>query len=293
MRGVPHHLLSLKEPGDIFNAAEFRAAAIESLSDIWKRGNLPVVCAGTGLYLTMLIHGIADAPKRDEALRAELEALPSEDLMLRIRELDPEYAERVHLNDRLRMIRAIETVLRSGEAYSKIVSAHGYSEVLCPALILVLCRRRSDLYQAIDRRAENMVRSGLAAETKSILDRFGPDCPALGTIGYFEAVEHLRGRLSETALAAAVSQATRRLAKRQMTYWRNEPLKRGWSVLPGAEEGRELEAEQSPKRRPPVKSFRVFDMAYPELLSRVKSRLSQLKSGVELWYVHADRLCDI
>lgn len=293
MGGVPHHLLSIKEPTDIFNAAEFRSLAAKSIADIQARNRLPVVCAGTGLYLTTLLHGIADAPKRDDKLRSELDALSSDELISKIRQLDPVYAERVHANDRLRIIRAIETFLSSGKAYSEIVEEHGYGEVMLPALIVVLCRRRAELYRAIDERASAMVRAGIVGETKEILARYGEDCPALGTIGYHEALAHIRGGLGEAELSAAIAQSTRRLAKRQMTYWRNEPKKRGWAVRPAGEEGRELEVEQSPRRRPPVKTFRVFDLDYAELAARVKSRLSELKNGVELWYVHADRLCDI
>lgn len=294
MQGVPHHLLSIREPSELFHAGEFKREADLAIADIETRNCLPIVCAGTGLYLTMLLHGMADAPNRDQALRDSLEMQSNEELLAQLEKLDPEYLKQVHKNDRHRIVRAIEIAQQSGKTYSQVLAEHSYSTVLRPALILVLCRTRQDLYRAIGQRAEQMVKSGLLSEVSDLLKKYGQNLPALSTIGYFEACRCLSGQLSEDKLATEIAQATRRLAKRQMTYWRNEPKKRGWSVRPTpVERALELEETIVRRRQPPIRSFRVLDLCYAELLQQVKSKINAGLIGVEVWYVQANQVCAI
>lgn len=264
---VPHHLLDLWNPDHAGDMAQFLSAAREAIDAIHRRGKRVVCIGGTGMYLTGLLHGLAELPPGDEGLRAELERLSSEDLVERLKRVDPVAAGRLHRNDRLRLIRAIEGSELTGEPMTVRHARHSYREALYRAVILVPLWSRTDLYRRIDARTEAMVEGGLLGETRTIRDRFGDDAPMLGAVGYAEAREVLRGESSEAELIPTIAQATRRFAKRQMTYWRNEPVKRGWSVRPTADESA-VELPQG-ARGEVGESFRVIDIDYPALRSLV------------------------
>ncbi len=235
-RVVPHHMIDRWEPSHGGDMAQFLRGARSAINEVAARGK-PVVCVGgTGLYLTGLLHGLAELPPRDELLRAELESLTGDELVKRLLDVDPEAAARLHRNDRVRLIRAIEGSEISGEPMSARQARHGYREALYRARLLVPLWSRAELYRRIDQRTETMVTGGLLAETRAIHDRYGAGAPVLDAVGYAEARAVLRGQLDEADLIAAIAQATRRFAKRQMTYWRNEPLKRGWEIRPALDD---------------------------------------------------------
>jgi tRNA dimethylallyltransferase len=227
--GVPHHLLDLVDPGFAFTAGEYRVRAIGVLGELRRRSRLPVLTVGTGLYLRALLEGLADAPARSEGLRARLEAgadAHSIQYLHRVlRRLDPEAAMRIGSRDRPKMIRAIEVCLLTGRPLTEVHQAgrarlEGYTPIK-----IGLQPPRAELYDRIEQRVHAMLKRGWLEEVAG-LARSGvsPDAKPFDFIGYSELRAHLEGTVTLAAATKAISQATRRYAKRQLTWFRKEPL---------------------------------------------------------------------
>ena len=151
----------------------------------------------------------------------------------------------------------------------------------------MLCRERDDLYARINERAAQMVREGLLAETKQVLERYG-DVAALETLGYKQAKEVLQGRLDQSQMVSEIAMHTRRFAKRQMTYLRNEPGKRGWIARPTPEEEAVeiVGLSQSTRRaNESARGFRALSLTTEELTAWVSERVARPLQRSEVWYV--------
>lgn len=285
--GVPHHLLDVFSPDQPAHVGQFRMLALGAVRDISARGHMPVLVGGSGMYFTVLLHGLADLPSTPEDVRRAVSALTPEEMYRELEAADPETAARLNRNDLQRISRALEVVRVTGKKPSDLVAAHNFALAELVSLVLVICRPRSELYARIDARSKLMVEQGLVAETAQLRERYG-DVPPLETLGYKQARELLAGRLAEGDLVKEIALHTRRFAKRQMTYWRNEPGKRGWLVRPQENEpGEEVSGfdtfpERAQKR---MKSFRAFSFSYEELLKAVQERLAQPLDRTEVWYV--------
>jgi tRNA dimethylallyltransferase len=285
--GVPHHLLDIFEPDKPVNVAQFRAHALAALEDVSGRGRLPILVGGSGMYLTVLLHGLADVPATSEDVRREVSTLSPDNQYAELSRGDPETAARLNKNDTQRVSRAVEVLRMTGRKPSELLAEHRFAERDVAALVVVLCRPRDELYRRIDERSAIMVRSGLLEETRGVLGSYG-DVSALNTLGYAQARDCLQGKLPESELEREIALHTRRFAKRQMTYWRNEPLKRGWSVRPTesdvAEEVEGFEAfpERAQKR---MKGFRAFRYSEEQLTEAVHARLKAPMTHSEVWFV--------
>ena len=229
--GIPHHLLDLVEPSFPFTAGEFRVRAVAVLEDLRQRAKLPILTVGTGLYLRALLEGWADAPARSEELRARLEAGANarslQYLHRVLRRLDPEAALRIGSRDRPKMIRAIEVCLLTGRSITEVhrsgrTPLEGYHPVK-----IGLQPPRAALYDRIERRAQTMLDRGWLEEVARLIrDGVPLDSKPFDFIGYSELRAHLEGTVTLAAATKAITQATRRYAKRQMTWFRKEPLVR-------------------------------------------------------------------
>lgn len=285
--GVPHHLLNVFEPNEPANVAQFRELALAAVKDIRARGKLPLLVGGSGMYFTILLHGLAEVPPTPVEVRRAVAALAPEAMYVELAAADPETAARLNRNDIQRISRALEIVRVTGKKPSEIFAQHEFSGAEVASLVIVLCRPRNELYSRIDTRSALMVEQGLLEETRLILDRFG-DVPALETLGYKQAKAFLAGNLSREKLEHEIALHTRRFAKRQMTYWRNEPTKRGWFTRPGDDEaaeevsGFETFPERAQKR---MKGFRALRLSAQELVSAVRQRLALPLERTEVWYV--------
>jgi len=227
-RGIPHHLIDLVEPYEVFTAGEYAARATTVLADVTARGKLPIMTAGTGLYLRALLEGLSDAPARSEELRERLRrkaaakgALYLHAMLVR---LDPAAAKRMAPRDTQKIIRAIEMRMLAGKAVHEIHGAgrkglQGYAVTK-----IGLNPPRAALYEHIHARVEGMLASGWLDEVRRLIGEGVPrDAKPLQFIGYAELREHLEGRISLEAAVASIQQATRRYAKRQLTWFRKEP----------------------------------------------------------------------
>jgi len=294
MQGVPHHLIGLKRPDEVINAAEYTRLAEVACADIQARERLPVLVGGTGMYVTFFFHGMADLPARDFGIRQELEELDSKELFSRLLKEDPATAARLHENDRVRVIRALE-IVSLGATSEKAFQEHGFKEIKHPGLAIILCWRRDELYARIEERAGLMLKEGLIEETVRAKDVYGEHCQPFKALGYLQVLKYLKGDLDFEELHKEISRQTRRFAKRQMTYWRNDPVKRGWLPRPGLGEDSvvlpvKVDEGMSKRNMREQKSFRVFSYDFETLTQRVKERLSEPFERNEVWYVDAEKL---
>jgi len=224
---VPHHLLSAVPPSEEMNAEKFRAAAVEAIREIHARGKLAIVAGGSGLYIKALTHGLSPLPGVDPKLRAQLSELSLEELRARLHELDPEGARKIDLKNRRRVMRALEICLLSGEPASAqrtewSVAASPKDEAATAGAAtagVFVFRERAELYQRIDRRVEKMFAEGVVEEVRALRDL---GSTAEKALGLREIRALLAGEISETECIAKIQQATRRYAKRQLTWFQRQ-----------------------------------------------------------------------
>jgi tRNA dimethylallyltransferase len=227
-RGIPHHLVDLVEPHEVFTAGEYRRRALEVLDDLRRRSKLPILTAGTGLYLRALLEGLADAPTRSEELRERLrqkaKVRGAEHLHHILTRMDREAARRIAPRDTQKIIRAIEIRLLAGKPVTEIHRdgrdrLEGYD-----VRKIGLLPPRAALYARIDARVVSMIEAGWIDEIRNLIARGVPaDAKPFQFIGYSELRAGLEDRLAEQAAVQQIQQATRRFAKRQITWFRKEP----------------------------------------------------------------------
>lgn len=226
MLGVPHHMLSVAEPWESFSVSRYCEMATPIVDDILRRGKVAIIAGGTGLYMDALIRGNAFAPCPATGRREELEALAAQEgieaVLTQLRAVDPESAARLHPSDRKRILRAMEVYLETGET---ITAHNARTQALppryAPVWLGLADADRAQLYARIDLRVTQMLENGLLGEIRGLLDSGVPrTCTAMQAIGYKEFVAALDGACSVAEAAAQVQQASRRYAKRQLTWFR-------------------------------------------------------------------------
>ena len=224
---VPHHLLDVADPGEVFSAADYARLARAALDGVRGRGRLPIVAGGTGLYLRALLAGLFEGPPRDEALRRRLEALGDrfgdERLHRLLGRVDPAAAGRIGPRDRVRVVRALEVYRATGRPISEeqrrgAEPLRGYR-----TLVVGLDPGRAALRVAIEARTRQMLEQGLVDEVRGLLSRgTDPLARPLQAIGYRQALSVLRGEMTLEEAERAIVTATLRFAKRQMTWFRHQ-----------------------------------------------------------------------
>jgi tRNA dimethylallyltransferase len=224
---LPHHLFDVVDPDQPFDCARYGELARSAIADIQGRGRRVVVVGGSGLYLKVLRFGLAPAPPRDTALRARLaaeeDAAPGA-LHARLTDLDPASAARLHVRDRVRLIRALEVCELTGRPLSAWHAEHAFRAAALECRVIGLEVERRALYAQLDARCRGMLAGGLLDEVRALWARgYGPHLPPLQSIGYREVGAHLRGECDLDTALAAMQRATRRFAKRQWTWFRADP----------------------------------------------------------------------
>ena len=225
MDGIAHHMVDCVSPFESYSVSRYVADASACIDDILARGRLPVIVGGTGLYIDSLLSGRDFAPEgvslglRAE-LSAEFDACGGENMLLKLAACDPESAARLHPNDRKRIIRALEIYRATGMTKSEYDRATRAVPPRYHAGIIALTfTDRQDLYDRIDRRVDVMLRQGLEQEVRSLLDMgLGPQHTAMQAIGYKEMAAALTGGCSVSQAAEDIKRASRRYAKRQLSY---------------------------------------------------------------------------
>ena len=227
MDGVKHHMLDFADPKTIYTCADYVRDAKKVITEIVSNGKVPVICGGTGLYLDSLLRGGSfEETDTDPEYRAELERLSEEngnkyihDMLAKV---DPESAENIHFNNRKRVIRALEIYKCCGVTKSELdkKSREPESEYECLTIGLRFVNR-DELYDRINRRVDIMMEAGLEEETRSLLEKgvFDSNGTAKQAIGYKELLGYIKGEMSYSAAVEQLKTATRRYAKRQMTWF--------------------------------------------------------------------------
>ena len=214
---VPHHLIGEVPLTDLWDVARWLDAARSRIAEIRERGRVPIIVGGTGLYIRALTRGLADLPPASPALRAELAARPLADLQHQLAELDAESARRIDLKNPRRVIRALEVCLLTGQPFSSF--RQQWSAASSGWRGIVLTREREELYARIDQRTAEMFSCGVVEEVRSTGD---VGATASQTLGLREIRALLAGEMTQPECIAAIQQATRHYAKRQMTWFRRE-----------------------------------------------------------------------
>lgn len=228
LAAVPHHLVDILDPTERYSAGEFARRARAAIGEIRARGRRPIVVGGSGLYLRALLEGISPVPPGDprirRALRERSEAEGLAALYAELERRDPETAARLAAGDSQRILRALEVVEVSGTRLSEHIARRPYGEERLAALRLGLTLPRALLYDSIARRVARMVQRGWIDEVARLLARgISPSVPAFQAIGYREIARHLSGDWSLGDAMEETVRATRRYAKRQMTWFLKEP----------------------------------------------------------------------
>ena len=243
---VPHHLIDIVKPDEIFSAGQYREMARPIILRLHHQGKIPVIVGGTGLYIRALLRGLWPGPKAHWDLRRQLveegRTLGPGYLHQRLAEVDPEAALRIHPRDQVKTIRALEVALLTGvpltrhhEEHRKGVTIRLRRMASSPKvesagpdqdepMVIGLRREREDLYQRINGRVDQMVRSGLLEEVEHLLKLgYHADLSSMRGLGYRQMVGYLRGFYSLQEGIRLMKRDTRRYAKRQMTWFKKEP----------------------------------------------------------------------
>jgi tRNA dimethylallyltransferase len=227
MRGVPHHLIDILDPDQVFTAGEYARLGRAALAAISSRGRLPVVAGGTGFYLRALFEGLFRGPTRDTALRERLTARERRNpgsLHRLLTRFDAEAAARIHPNDVPKVMRALEVCLLARRPVTEMFREGRDRLEGFRTLKMGLAPDRDDLYRRLDERCRRMFESGLVEEVRRIRDRGFPlEAKPFESHGYRQAVQLLRGELNAKEALFYAQRNTRNYAKRQMTWFRKEP----------------------------------------------------------------------
>ncbi|RMG05924.1 MAG: tRNA (adenosine(37)-N6)-dimethylallyltransferase MiaA [Nitrospirae bacterium] len=223
MARVKHHMIDIVEPSGGFSAGEYLERVKRIIDALHDRDKVPLIVGGTGLYVKALTRGIFEAPSADRKLRRRLldeERKKKGVLYRRLLDLDPERASQLEAGDLRRIVRALEVIILTGKRMSEMI-VEDTRPFEAEFIKIGLTRKRSELYEIINSRVEEMFKKGLVEEVRRLLEKSPSETP-LQAIGYKETIAYLNGEMEYSELVEEVKKATRRYAKRQFTWFRKE-----------------------------------------------------------------------
>lgn len=225
MQGIKHYMLDFVSPEERYNVADYKEEAVQAIEEILKKGKVPIVVGGTGLYVDSLIYGIEypkmefDEEYREELeKRAELEGLSK--LYEEAEQIDPEAMKIISTNDRKRIIRVLEIYKATGKTKTEQEIESRKNEIPYDYKVFAINMDRKLLYDRINRRVDIMIEQGLIEEVKNIINKYSNYPTAMQALGYKEIKEYLDGLITKEEAIEKVKQETRRYAKRQLTWFR-------------------------------------------------------------------------
>lgn len=225
---VRHHLIDCVAPDERFSVADYQRAADMAIQDIQSRGKQAMLVGGAGLYFRAVVDGLFDGPDADPEFRARLRAkvqeFGSNVLHSRLSQVDPESASRIHPNDLIRIIRALEVYEKTGKTISELQKEWNRARPRYSFIAFGINRERQELYQRIEIRVDKMLAAGLLEEVKSLIARgYDKNLPSMQGFGYKELIDYLDGKCDWDTAVNLLKRNTRRFAKRQLTWFRNDP----------------------------------------------------------------------
>lgn len=228
LQGVPYHLIDFVDPAEQFNVAEFVKLADRKIQEIINRQKIPLIVGGTGLYIRSLLYGIFTEPSKDPEVRRQLQAraategLPT--LYQELQSIDPVSASRIQPKDKMRIIRALEVFIVTGEKISTLQQLSQQQGPRYEFQLIVLNRSRAELYRRINWRVEKMFALGFVNEVKHLIELgYNESSPGFNALGYKQVLSYLQGRISLADAIRLVKRDTRHYAKRQLTWFRAMP----------------------------------------------------------------------
>lgn len=218
MQGVPHHLIDYKDVNDEYSVQLFQKDGRQKIEEIVERGHLPIIAGGTGLYIKALLYDYSFTEM--EANHEEYEDISTAELYERLKQLDPKSVEKIHPNNRRRIVRALQ-MADSGHLKSEQEAGQNHA-MLYDCKIIGLTIDREQLRERIGLRVDKMMEAGLLEEVRGLKDRYGWDNQAMKAIGYKEFKDYFSGNISLEEAVESVKVHTRQFAKRQYTWWNNQ-----------------------------------------------------------------------
>lgn len=245
MAGIPHHLIDVRDIDESYSAADFQVTARQAIQDISRRGKLPIIVGGTGLYIQSLLWDYklgSEGEPEDDSLRKELEAYATEKgnqaLWEKLQTQDPLAAEKIHYNNRKKMIRALEVFQLTGHS---ILAPKEQPQKFYDSFLIGLNTDRAVLYDRINQRVDLMVEQGLLNEAKQLAET--PDVQAAQGIGYKELFPYFSGEISLDTALEEIKLHSRRYAKRQLTWFRNRMSVHWYDLVHQPETIKEIETD--------------------------------------------------
>lgn len=226
--GIPHYLIDIVNPDEEFTVADYKELATKYVEDIYNRGKTPIVVGGTGLYVNSLVYDLnfIDVPPRDE-FREKCNKIADEYgnkyIYNKLKEIDPNSSNRINVNDRKRIIRALEVYNETGKPMSRFYKDSRKCNEKYNVIIMGLTMERKVLYNRINSRVDKMIEEGLIEEVKQILDMgYSEELNSLKALGYKEIILYLKGEKTLDETLTLLKRNTRRFAKRQLTWFRKD-----------------------------------------------------------------------
>lgn len=226
LKEYPHHFINILNPDEDYSAGQFGKEARKITEQIFKRGNIPLIAGGSGLYIKALLEGFFGADFKDDLIRKQLQKKlkdkGSENLYNELEKVDPQGAAQIHPNNTKRVLRNLEVYYLTGKPISEIqktqIDLANFNWIK-----FGLFMKREHLYERINQRVEKMLEDGLIDEVKSILKKgYSPELNSLNSVGYKEVISHLNGNITSEDCIDLIKQNTRNYAKRQLTWFRRE-----------------------------------------------------------------------
>lgn len=228
MEGIPHHLIDIVNPDEVFSVSQYRQRADLAISEIFAKGKIPIITGGTGLYINSVLDSLEfTVSAGDEDFRNRMEALAdnkgNEYVHDLLKTADPEAAEKLHPNDVRRVIRALEVFESTGKKISEVQRESRNKPMRYECIYTAITDERSVLYDRINKRVDTMLAKGLSDEVRMLLEMgYSEDLVSMRAIGYKEVIDGLKGRITWDEMIDTLKMNSRRYAKRQLTWFRRD-----------------------------------------------------------------------
>ncbi|SNZ09953.1 tRNA dimethylallyltransferase [Persephonella hydrogeniphila] len=222
-RGIPHYLIDVVNPDEEFSVKDFLEMADRKIREISLKGKVPIVVGGTWLYIQALLYGLTDAPPTDWKLRKKLYEKDNKELYRLLENIDPEYSSKIHINDKKRIVRALEVYYIAGIPFSDYHKKHQFREKRYNFSGFVLHRPKDEIMHRVEQRVDDMLKKGLVDEVKKLLDMgYEKSLTAKQAIGYKELIPYMKGKISLNQARDAIIKNTKNFAKRQIRTFRSK-----------------------------------------------------------------------
>jgi tRNA dimethylallyltransferase len=220
VNNIPHHLFHIISPDQKFSLAQYKKLALKTIKDIQRRGKLPILVGGTGLYISAIVDNlkIPKAPPSDE-IRNKLEKHTKKYLFNKLKKIDSQSAKNIGPDNKRKLIRALEVYEITGKLFS---AQQVKGKPLFNILQIGIKTDRAKLYKKIDKRVDKMIKMGLIEETKKLSKKYSFDLPAMSGIGYFEISAYLSNEMSLADATQKIKYRTHQYARRQMTWFKRD-----------------------------------------------------------------------